>query len=536
MKKIFHDIIPQGKRSIRNIPLTKKDEQSESRDTYVANSIDATISNATISNTKSYTKTSHNMDGIRPKYPSISTPSITTSQKSDSTKDSLASKYSEVSIPDTDEDEEEYERDEDILKPIFKKETSNKKIEVEPAFFEGSSKDFEDDSDADSNFEEWNKHQKKSYVRATIVLVLFIGLVFFLLSTYFGGATISINPVRHDIVLKETKIALNTISHETVTVELNDSDEVSSNGTVKVDRKAVGKVILYNAFNSSTQKLVADTRLETPNGLIYKLKSATSIPGQKTVNGKPVPGSVEVEVEASEAGEKYNQGFRDFKVVAYKGSDRYEGIYGRSKTALSNGFLGTVPNIATKDIASSTSRIKEEINAKADELFRDKAKDKGENYVYIPSTKKVTFKETRNEISKDGKSATLKIEATATAVLLDSTTLFAEIIKNQSEQIGEQIEGDTNFDSTKEIVYTGDFSKLNISLDGETSLQVTGTTSISSAIETVKVTRAVSGLSKEQAIGAIKRLVELETIEIDIKPWWKKKLPSADKIKIETEQ
>lgn len=512
MKKIFHDIIPKEKRTIRNIPITKRGDQDES---YDSSSIDATFGSDNVSHTelnkKDYGKVSHSMDGIKLKQ----------------------------NVPVEDEGE-----DEDIDQTIAPKQTNNKKLKIEPAFFGASAKDFEKDYDhedsdpeenIDSNFEEWNRHQKKSYVRATVVLVLCISIGFFLLSTYLGGATISINPIRHDVVLQETKIALSAISHETVTTKLDSTDEVAASGTVKIDRKASGKVILYNAYNSAVQKLVTETRLETPNGLVYKLKSAANIPGQKTVNGKLVPGSIEVEVEASETGEKYNQGFRDFKVVAYKGSDRYEGIYGRSKTSLSNGFSGTVPNIAAKDIASSTLRIKEKINVSADEFFTKEAKAKGSNYVYIPRTKKVVFGEVKNEISKDGKTATLTIEATATAVLFDSTTLFAEIIKNQSEQIAEQIEGESGFDNTKEIVYTGDFSKLNVSLDGETSLLVTGTTSISSAIDVTKVTRAVSGLSKEQSIGAIKRLVELETIEIDIRPWWNKKLPSAEKIEIKTE-
>lgn len=523
MKKIFHDIIPREKRSIRNIPLLRKDMPEVVHSSLSPNFNDSEIEPAVevVPVVKNAKRISHSMDGIRSKHSMNRTNG---DEQSKMNKDTA--NLGTVDLDIEDDEGEEYGGT------------------IEPAFISASAKDFktgQDDEDSNndrqinSNFEEWNKHQKKSYVRATVVLVSLIGICFFLLSIYLGGATISINPVRHDVVLQETKIALNTISHETVTTKSDSSEEVTANGTAKVDRKATGKVILYNAYNSSVQKLVAETRLETPNGLIYKLKTAVSIPGQKIINGKPVPGSVEVEVEASETGEKYNQGFKDFNVVAYKGSDRYEGIYGRSKTALSNGFSGTVPNIAQKDIASSTSRIKEKINVDVDEFFSKKAKEKGSNYVYIPSTKKVIFGEVQNNISKDGKTAILKIEATATAVLFDSTTLFAEIIKNQSEQITEQIGSQSGFDTSKEIVYTGDFSKLNVSLSGETSLQVTGTTSISSAIDITKVTKAVSGLSKEQAIGAIKRLVELETIEIDIRPWWNKKLPSVEKIEIKTE-
>ena len=507
MKKIFHDIIPKEKRSIRNIPLIKRGSEIESVDTQSINTtFEVKKPDSIQPPVKSYTKSSNSMDGIRPK-----------------------------SYDNDDYIEDQY--------PTAKDKITTQK-DIEPAFLMASANNFNDTKDksaldeedsSDLNFEEWNRKQKKSYFRASVVLILFVAISFFLLSTYFGGATISINPIRHDVVLQESKISLDAISHEKVSTKLDSSDEVSANGTTKVERKATGRVILYNAFNSATQKLVEGTRLETPNGLIYKLKSEVSIPGQKSINGKAVPGSIEAEVEASEPGEKYNQGLRDFNVVAYKGSDRYEKIYGRSKTALSNGFSGTVPNIAAKDISSSTSQMKDRIRAAADDFFTKKAKEKGSNFVYIPSTKKIVFEEVKNEISKDGKTAKLKLEAEATAVLFDSTTLFAEIIKNQSEQIHEQIEGGSNFDTSKEIVYTGDFARLNINLSSDTNLQVTGTTSISSSIDATKVARAVSGLSKEQAIGAIKRLVELETIEIDIRPWWNKKLPSADKIVIKTE-
>ncbi|MDQ5912144.1 MAG: hypothetical protein QG568_357 [Patescibacteria group bacterium] len=510
MKHIFHDIIPKEKRSIRNIPLSKKGE-SDIEESF-------TTPTKTLNTTPDRSPSPiihHSMDGLRPK--TISAESVKKQTRSEPAFTEGRSKdfkdaNSTNSQPDEDDDYEEDEYNTDGVEVDTQSKTTD-----------------------EDTFEEWNKHHKKSYARAIIALTIFCGVSLFLTLSYFGGATITINPVRHDVVLKETKISLQDIGHETITTELDGTDEVEANGTAKVERKATGKIILYNAYNSSVQKLVVDTRLETPNGLIYKLKSGVSIPGQKTVNGKAVPGSIEAEVEASETGEKYNQGFKDFNVVAYKGSDRYEGIYGRSKTALANGFSGTVPNISSKDIASSTALIKEKINTQADAYFAKKAKEKGSNFVYIPSTKKLVFKEVKSDISKDGKKATLTLEATASAVLFDSTTLFAQIIKNQTEQIGEQVGSETNFDSTKEIVYTGDFSKLSIGMKDESSIQVTGTTSISSAIDEIKVTRAVSGLSKEQAIGAIKRLVELETIEIDIRPWWNKKLPDARKIKIQTE-
>lgn len=464
MKKPFYDIIPNEKRSIRNIPITKKTEATQ------------IIHNAR-----------HSTDGIR-----------------------THKKHKIIT-----EDEPEIV-DEDLENPIPTKK-----------------------NDDDESFEDWRSSKKDSFWRAWVAIGTLLVMSVIIFSVFFSSAVVTINPIKHDFVLKETSIPLDSIKHEEISTDLEESEEVEANGTVKIDRKATGKIILYNAFNSSTQKLVEGTRLETPNGLIYKLKSTVTVPAQKTVSGKKVPGSIDAEVEASQTGDTYNQGFKDFNVVAYKGSDRYSAIYGRSKTALVNGFSGTIPNILAKDTSAATEKIKDKIAKSADDYFTKEAKSKGETFVYIPSTKQITFSDAKQEVSKNGKTATIKITGKVTTVLFDSPALFEQIIKKQtndstsasSTPLKTETEG-----SPAEIFYTGDSSKLVVSLGDANNILVSGTTTISSAIDSIKVSRAVSGLDKEQAIGAIKRLVELETIEIDIRPWWNKKLPSSDRIKINTEE
>ncbi len=474
-KKLFHDIIPKEKRSIRNIPLTIKIESEGDSNSEVS-------PETPTQNTPNLKHATHTVDGIRP--------------KSDTQQRKL------------------------------------QEIESKPTFEYGEA--------SNDTFNEWRKNNHtNTYVRGIVGLSIIGIIVFFVISTLFSKATIRINPVKHDFVLKEAQIRLTDVGHELSNSTFEDSEEVSVSGTVKVERKATGTVILYNAFNSVSQKLVAGTRLETPNGLIYKLKTSATIPGQKTVNGKKVPGSVEVVVEASEIGDSYNQGLRDFKVVAYKNSDRYETVYGRSKTTLTGGFSGTVPNISQKETDAVVEILKKKINTQADTFFSDKAKSKGSTFTYLPTTKRLQYEAVKNEISKDGKKATISLTAEGTAIVFDSASLFAEIIKKQTEETGGSSStknvAENTTEAKSEIVYTGDLTKLNIATDIETVVTVTGTTTISSAIDDLKIAKAVSGLSKEQAIGAIKRLVELETIEIDIRPWWNKKLPATAKIVIEIE-
>lgn len=553
MKKAFYDIIPNEKRSIRNIPITKKtdaifettlratsDEEthemhSKKHGAYSAHHANHNNETERINKTDADNKIHHTvhtrqtMDGIRSKGNSLN---------ANSSNDVTARKY-EISQADTKSRVPYVEIEPEIVDEDLeeKENIEENRIIKNKAFYKDTAVDKDGNFDEVESFEEWRSTKKNSFWRAWVALGVLAVASVVIFSIYFASATIIINPIKHDLVLKDSTIFLTSIKHEEMSTDITKSKEISANGTLKVDRKATGKIVLYNAYNSSPQKLVAGTRLQTPNGLIYKLKNPVTIPAQKTVSGKKVPGSVEAEVEASESGEKYNQGFKDFNIVAYQGSDRYDSIYGRSKTSLANGFSGTVPNIATKDVNAAVDSIKSDITKDADIYFAKKAKSKGEEFEYIPSTKQFTYGETKQDVSKDGKTATITIAAKVNTMLFDSTSLFEQIIKMQADENVATSTDDTTTDITDEIVYTGDLTKLNVTLnkDGDKVL-VSGTTTISSAIDVPKVTKAVSGLEKEQAIGAIKRLVELETIAIDIRPWWNKKLPSSDRISIKTEE
>lgn len=512
MKKIFHDIIPDEKRSIRNIRIEKRGPQ---------------------------------IDGIR---------------KAESKDGAYPTNHT---APQVSTHSTSYSSNRKDLNEIVQDDRDSNVKEVEPAFLEGRSIDFKvrstesavshidsdfnkksredvlDSDDSSDNFEpedekefdEWRKNSNP-YIRASIVLFLLVLCTVFGLGTYFKKATITIKPVKHEIVLKEQAISLASIDHEIQKSDFTKEMQLEANSTVKVERKTSGKVVLYNAFSSTPQKLVANTRLQTPNGLIYRLKDPVSIPGQTTVNGKKVPGSVEASIEADQIGESYNQGLRDFSVVAYKGTDRYEKVYGRSKTALAGGYNGEVPNIAQKDINSAVSNMREQISKDADEYFSKIAKEKP-GYLYIESSKKVSYSEPKTDVSKDGKKATVKLSAVVTTPLFVSNALFKSIIDKQQ----------TDATDSSDIVYTGDTSSLKITVVGDNTVdsntdavQVSGTTTVSSAIDSLKIAKAVSGLSVDRATLAIKNLVELDAIEIEIFPWWVKKLPSSDKIELILEE
>ena len=172
------------------------------------------------------------------------------------------------------------------------------------------------------------------------ILVLFFGF-----SLLFSGAKLVVIPKQRSVLVDATFEAFKTprvgaLGYEIMTIEIEGTNEVYANTEEFVEEKASGKITIYNNFNTSKQRLIKNTRFETPEGLIYRINESTVVPGQRIENKKVVPGSVEVVVYADEVGEKYNMGLGDFTIPWFKGDPRFDDFYARSKTEMTGGFVG----------------------------------------------------------------------------------------------------------------------------------------------------------------------------------------------------
>ncbi len=519
MKKKFYDIIPQEKRSIRNIPLPLK-KQEIIQDSFSVKATDDSVSIHTEHVTDQTISVAHHpvsMDGVKR--------STRTRRKAPAVPASAAGAAAANDEDFSQESEDFSQGGAETASGI-----------AEPAMYEGRAEDFA--GEEDESFDAWSRHNKgkKSWKLYAALGAIALFALFFL-SVQYASATIRINPVTHEVAVNSSRMYLNEVAHRVVEVEASVSATAEAKGTMQVSRKATGRVVLYNAFSSTEQRLVINTRLETPEGLVFKTDAPVTIPGQKMENGKAVPGSVEVNVTADVAGDKYNVGFKDFKLVAYRGSDRYDAIYGRTKTSIGNGYVGEVPNVATAQVASTSQSLRQELLAKLKaEVLKEVSESKGE--VFIEDAIVPVYEALKQEVSQDGAVLTMSQKATAKAIIFNRSEVSEFLIKTQNQE--EQA-------TSTDIVYTGNLSKLFIKLPTDTIpedltkdnayVMTSGTSTISSSIDTLRIAKAVSGLTREQAIPAIKQLVELESIEVSIKPWWKSKLPAASKrVFVEIEQ
>jgi len=124
-----------------------------------------------------------------------------------------------------------------------------------------------------------------------------------------------------------------------------------------IESKAKGVIRIYNAYNSSSQTLVATTRFMSPDGKIFRLIDKVVVPGAKIENGKIIPSYIDAEVVADKPGESYNIGPTKFTIPGFQGTPRYETFYGESLKPMTGGYIGETKIVGQSDVNKAKQKI-----------------------------------------------------------------------------------------------------------------------------------------------------------------------------------
>lgn len=144
------------------------------------------------------------------------------------------------------------------------------------------------------------------------------------------------------------------VAGQVFSTELNQSFSFPATGKKKVEQKAAGVIMVYNAYGTDSQYLVATTRFMSPDGKIFRLDKGATIPGAKLVNGTLVPSSVTLTVTADKPGADYNIEPTDhFSIPGFQGTPRYKSFYGESKAPMAGGLVGDTAFILPDDLKNA---------------------------------------------------------------------------------------------------------------------------------------------------------------------------------------
>src|SRR3989338_3296091 len=269
-------------------------------------------------------------------------------------------------------------------------------------------------------------------------LIWLIGIVsgmvlVFVVGNFFSGATVTISPKSEKVpinvnLVAKAKTSEGEIGYKLFTLVRDKEEIVAADGEKPVESRASGKIIVYNNYSTTPQRLVKNTRFETPDGLIYKIGDSVTIPGRRTVSGKTIAGSIEAVAYAETVGEEYNIGLTDFTIPGFKSvPERFESFYGRSKTTMTGGKVGNEKAISEEKTLQTRARLD---GALTQELIAEARKQVPDDFLLFDNAYRISFEPVTSNAAVSAKGVTIREQANFVAFFINRKQLAGAIAEN----------------------------------------------------------------------------------------------------------
>jgi hypothetical protein len=347
-------------------------------------------------------------------------------------------------------------------------------------------------------------------IGALIVIVASVGALF-----YFSTAKVTVTPNSVTVAVQNSFTATQSggaLPFEVITAEKIASQSVKSTGTKNVTTSASGLITIYNT-QSKPQTLVATTRFATASGLIYRIRSAVTVPAGSSAG----PGSVGARVYADKAGPEYNVEATSFTIPGFAGTPQATAVYAKSSTSMTGGASGPMPVVDPSTEASTKAAL---TTALAPDLEAAIKAQVPAGYVLLPGAATTSFEALAPTPSATGM-VDYKEKGTITAIVFPNAAL-AKAIATGVPDLSYQGEPLT-VASTESLALA---SSDPISA-GATSFAFTlsGTAPLEYTIDSNRIAAAMSGKTRKAAEVALTNYPEVKSAIIVLRPFWRQSFP-----------
>jgi hypothetical protein len=296
-------------------------------------------------------------------------------------------------------------------------------------------------------------------------------------------------------------------------------------GTDTVGRKAQGTVTVYNNFSTESQSLIKSTRLETPEGYIYRLDQSVVVPGAKKEGGTLMPSHIDVTVIADQPGEKYNIGpIPKFTIPGFRGTPKFEGFYGESKEPMRGGASGEVKMPTDEDIESARADIKKTLE---DALKAEVLIDKPENIKILEGAYNFTAtREQVDEVVDKNDEFNVTLYGEMSFIGFDEADLLAVLGRYFSEQSKKEL---MNFS------YKIDYGEVTIDLKNSVMNSAINIESEwTEPFQKDEFKQKIAGMTENQLKEAVLSAPGVINGEIKMWPFWVNRVPkNLDRIAVD---
>ncbi len=310
----------------------------------------------------------------------------------------------------------------------------------------------------------------------------------------------------------------NEILYGSIAVASTQNGTFDSKEKKSVDKKAKGVVVIFNTSSKNPQVLVASTRLQSPDGKIYKIPKTVIIPGYMVENTKIVSGSKEVEIVADTVGAESNIGLVDFTIPGFKGSPKFHTIFARSKTEMKGGASGVETVVGQKDVADALHLLVAE--AKKNSLNNILKKLPNDAFLIVSSLEYAVSNEKINPLEGE--------VAQKFDVLLSGESRAATVSKKDvAALLSKKISTPNNFQMIIKNLGELSFEPMNYKFNiPNFNLKVKGVANFQASIdaESLKTKLIDAGLKDSASI--LNAFPEIGRVEVHFSPFWLHKIPT----------
>jgi len=372
------------------------------------------------------------------------------------------------------------------------------------------------------------------------VAMLLLLILFFIFSSL-DSAVVYITP-KNETKMVDVSLAIHpllenggekdSLGYRVIKLEKEVEIEVVAKEEERIQQKASGVITIHNEYSPSLQTLIAKTRFRASNGLIYRIGSSVSVPGYKMVDGKKIPGTVDIEVVADKVGDKYNIASSDFTIPSFEGQDPYETFYAKTKTSISGGFDGVKKIISEEQILASSKELNVKLTSSLIEELNNQVTDEFVS-VYSPESFSLGAVE-QGEVSGDN--VLLKTRGTIIAKLFTKIDLSNYIA---SKTIDSYEEGQNvlivNFDEIVLSIVEEDNTTVSEEEEEEVNtektvpsenIKVLGESTFVWQNNKNDLSQELVNVSKMELGNILHKFPDVKDANAVVKPLWRAKFPS----------
>ncbi len=370
---------------------------------------------------------------------------------------------------------------------------------------------------------------KKKYFISAVFLVLFGVPSFWVATNILPRATIQIITQKSDWSFNDLVSVKKDgdIPSEIFSQKKNAQMVFPATGKKVVNKKASGKLIVYNGYSSEPQKLVATTRFITNDDKILRLVKDIVVPGGKIVDGKITPSSIEADVVADKSGVEYNiASASDLKIPGFKGTPKYAAFYGEIKEPLKGGFSGAMAYPNEADIKSAKNKIAEVLE---ESINSQLASQLPPNFKMVEGSKKFTLLKTEADPNvNQNNEFSIMAEGEMKVIGFKEKDILVFMTDKMKSDKGQDFIFNNN--NLKYGIANADFKNDSI------SLPIDFTAVVERPIDVNDLRKKIAGKSKVDLKTTIFALPGLASASVTLWPFYVKSIPedtSSSKVKIE---